>query len=94
MGINSGEAYVGSTKMKSITGERWTYTASGLVTVLASRIGGLSEMSRLYIGPETHRCIGDECECEFIGAHEVKNVKEPVPVYWVKKYLGDAPAFQ
>jgi class 3 adenylate cyclase len=94
MGINSGEAYVGSTKMKSITGERWTYTASGLVTVLASRIGGLSEMSRLYIGPETHRCIGDACECEFIGAHEVKNVKEPVPVYWVKRYLGDGPVFQ
>lgn len=88
IGINSGEAYVGSTKMKSITGERWTYTASGLVTVLASRIGELSEMSRLYVGPETHRYIGDDCEVEFVGAHDVRNVKEPVPVYWVKKYLG------
>ncbi len=92
MGINSGEAHVGSTKMKSITGERWTYTASGLVTVLASRIGGLSGMSRLYIGPETHRCIGGDCECEFIGAHRVKNVKEPVPVYWVKNYMEDLPS--
>ncbi|MBW1775307.1 MAG: GAF domain-containing protein [Deltaproteobacteria bacterium] len=92
MGINSGEAYVGSTKMKSLTGERWTYTASGLVTVLASRIGGLSDMSRLYIGPETHRCLGTDCACEFIGVHEVKNVKDPIPVYWVKEYLGDLPS--
>ena len=87
MGINSGEAYVGSTKMKSITGERWTYTASGIVTVLASRIGALSGMSRLYVGPETYGCIREDCECEFIGTHEVKNVKEPVPVYWVKNAL-------
>jgi class 3 adenylate cyclase len=85
LGINSGEAWVGSTKMKSITGERWTYTASGLVTVLAARIGALSGGTLLYIGPETHDCAKNDFDCEFIGHREVKNVKDPLPIYSVKK---------
>lgn len=84
LGINSGMAWVGSTKMKSLAGERWTYTASGMVTVLAARIGALSEGTRVFIGPETHACVQGDFECEFLGARELKNVKEPVPVYRVK----------
>ena len=84
IGVNSGKALVGSTKMKSITGERWTYTASGLVTVLAARIGAMSSESRLYVGPETYQCIEHLCDCEFIGLQKVKNVKDPIPIYWVK----------
>jgi class 3 adenylate cyclase len=85
LGINSGKALVGSTKMKSLTGERWTYTASGLVTVLAARIGSLSHENRLYIGPETYQYVKDSCYCEFVGSRKVKNVQDPIPVYWVKK---------
>ena len=84
IGANSGKAWVGSTKMKSLTGERWTYTASGLVTVLAARIGAMSGESRLYVGPETYQCIEHLCDCEFIGLQKVKNVKDPIPIYWVK----------
>ncbi|MEW6666104.1 MAG: GAF domain-containing protein [Thermodesulfobacteriota bacterium] len=87
LGINSGMAWLGSTKMKSLAGERWTYTASGMVTVLAARIGALSEGSRLYIGAETHACVNRDFDCEFIGDRELKNVKEPVPVYWVRDAL-------
>ena len=63
LGINSGEAWVGSTKMKTLTGERWTYTASGLVTVLAARIGALSSETKLYVGPETYRWVQNSCSC-------------------------------
>ena len=84
LGINSGTAYVGSTKMKSLTGERWTYTASGLVTVLAARISALSCASQLYLGPETFECVENYADYEFIGPQKVKNVNNPVPVYWVK----------
>ncbi len=84
MGINTGEAWVGSTKMKTLAGERWTYTASGLVTVLAARIGAKSSGTRLFVGPETYRGIKGSCECEFLGAQELKNVKAPVSIYWVK----------
>lgn len=84
MGINTGEAWVGSTKMKTLTGERWTYTASGLVTVLAARIGAKSSGTRLFVGPKTYHFIKDSCKCEFQGAQALKNVKAPVPIYWVK----------
>jgi hypothetical protein len=75
---------VGSTKMKSLSGERWTYTASGLVTVLAARIGALSSECRLYIGPETQKNLDESYECEFLGLRELKNIKNPVPIYHVK----------
>ncbi|MBL7212085.1 MAG: GAF domain-containing protein [Desulfobacteraceae bacterium] len=84
LGINSGKAWVGSTKLKSLSGERWTYTASGLVTVMAARIGALSRGSRIYIGPETQRCLGKSYHCEFIGPRDFKNIKTPVPIYEVK----------
>ena len=84
IGINSGNALVGSTKMKSLTGERWTYTASGLVTVLAARIGAMSSESRLFVGPETYQYVEHSCDCDFIGLQQVKNVKDPIPIYWVK----------
>jgi class 3 adenylate cyclase len=85
LGINSGEAWVGSTKMRGLTGERWTYTASGMVTVLAARIGALSGETRLYIGPQTFERIQNQFDCVFIGGHEMHNVKEPVAVYRVMK---------
>jgi len=88
LGLNSGTALVGSTKMKSLSGERWTYTASGLVTVLAARIGALSRECRLYIGPETQKNLDESYECEFLGLRELKNIKNPVPIYHVKS-VGD-----
>lgn len=90
LGINSGKAWVGSTKIRSQTGERWTYTASGLVTVLASRIGALSCENRVFVGPKTYQCIKDYCDCEFIGRREVKNVKTPIHIYWVKNIKEDS----
>jgi hypothetical protein len=70
--------------MKSLTGKRWTYTASGLVTVLAARIGAISSESRVYVGPETYHCIERLCNCDFIGLQKAKNIKDPIPIYWVK----------
>jgi class 3 adenylate cyclase len=84
LGANSGEAWVGATKMKSLTGERWTYTASGLVTILAARIGALSDETRLYIGPETYKSVRDEYDCELIGFNLLKNVTGRTSIYWAK----------
>ena len=84
LGVNSGKAWVGSTKMKSMTGERWTYTASGLVTVLAARIGALSSRCRVYVGEDTYQCIQHRCKSEFLGLQTFKNVSDPVPVHWIK----------
>jgi len=84
MGVNSGKAWVGCTKMKSLIGERWTYTASGLVTVLAARIGALSGESRFYVGLDTYQLLENSCDCEFMGQREVKNIRDPISIYWVK----------
>jgi class 3 adenylate cyclase len=91
LGVNSGEAWVGSTKMKTLTGERWTYTASGLVTVLAARIGAVSSGSRVYVGPETYQYLEGVCECEDLGVQDLKNIAEPMPVYWVKGMKDPGP---
>ncbi len=84
MGINSGKAHVGATHMKSVTGDRWTYTASGMVTVLAARIGTLSRKSKLLIGLETMQKVLDDFECECIGAHRLKNISGSTEVFEVK----------
>ena len=84
IGINSGKAYVGSTKVKSITGERWTYTASGLVTIVAARIGGFSEDTKVYVGSETYKLLDKDYDCNFIGNKKFKNIKKPIPIYQVK----------
>src|SRR6266478_6309656 len=40
MGINSGEALVGATKLGGAGSERWTFTASGPTTNIAARLAG------------------------------------------------------
>ncbi len=81
LGINTGTAWIGCTKMQGIAGERYTYTASGLTTVVAARIGQLSSGSRLLIGPETYRRVADCCQVEPLGERSLKNVKKPVKIY-------------
>jgi class 3 adenylate cyclase/putative methionine-R-sulfoxide reductase with GAF domain len=85
MGINTGRAHVGATHMKSVTGDRWTYTASGMVTVLAARIGALSQKTQLYVGPETVRQIANDFHCVSIGTYALKNVSGQTEVFQVKR---------
>ncbi len=93
IGISTGTAYVGTTRMKSAVGERWTYTASGFVTILASRIGSLSEKSMLYIGENTHKMIHEKIECDFVGHCKLKNVSESVPIYHVTRIVPSKDYF-
>ena len=52
IGINSGLALVGPTKLQGATGTRWTYTASGPVTNIAARLATLGEGGVVLVGPE------------------------------------------
>lgn len=81
MGINSGKAYVGITRMEGFIGERFTYTASGIVTIIAARIGQLSKNTRLFLGPETYSKISKHYNCKFIGDRWLKNISESVPIF-------------
>ena len=50
IGINSGKAFVGATKLDAAGGGRWTFTASGPTTNLAARIAGLTKGGRSWWG--------------------------------------------
>jgi hypothetical protein len=79
IGINSGIAAVGATKIQAGGGDRWTYTASGPTTNIAARIGALGE--EIAITKQTLDRLGDGFVIESVGEKALKNVKEPVPVF-------------
>jgi class 3 adenylate cyclase len=81
IGVNSGIASVGATKIQGGGGHRWTYTASGPTTNVAARIGALGE--EIAITEETLRRLGPGFTVEPLGPKALKNVKEPIPVFRV-----------
>lgn len=81
IGINSGEAMVGSSRFEGIGGDRWTYTATGPVTNIASRIGALAINGQTLLGQETADRVEGLFEIKELGPKELKNVSEPVMVY-------------
>jgi class 3 adenylate cyclase len=94
IGINTGIASVGATKISGSTGMRWTYTASGPITNIAARVGALGE--EIAITENTSSRLGEGFEIEEIGPQALKNVPEPVMAYRVMgaPEIGelDAPA--
>jgi class 3 adenylate cyclase len=81
VGINSGIASVGATKIEGAAGARWTYTASGSTTNIAARLAALSEGGDVVFSEETRRRIGDDLEVEDLGLRPLKNVPQPMRVY-------------
>jgi class 3 adenylate cyclase len=82
IGVNSGVASVGATKMAGAGGgARWTYTASGPTTNIAARVGALGHP--ITISETTQRRLGAEFELEDLGPHPLKNVAEPIRVFLV-----------
>jgi CheY-like chemotaxis protein len=78
IGINSGGAYVESTRFEGRRETRWTFTASGLVTAVAARLAGLAQDGQIVAGPETVRRLGDRYHLDPVGAVRLKNVTEPI----------------
>ncbi len=81
VGVNSGSAQVGATKLEAAAGTRWTYTASGPVTNVAARLAALGIGDEVFIGPETARRLDGSFTFEDLGARPLRNVEEPVHVY-------------
>jgi class 3 adenylate cyclase len=74
VGINSGEAFVGATKLDATGGGRWTFTASGPTTNLAARIAALTKGGEIMVGAETAERIKLHLVLEDTGQHQLKNV--------------------
>jgi class 3 adenylate cyclase len=81
VGVNSGTAAVGATKIEGTAGTRWTYTASGPVTNLAARLAALGDGDAVVMGSETARRLEGEIATQDWGERRLKNVEEPVRVH-------------
>ena len=60
MGINSGKVFLGATRFEGMSSARWTFTASGLTSVLAARIAGLATDGTILLGQETVNRLKEE----------------------------------
>jgi class 3 adenylate cyclase len=85
VGVNSGIAAVGATRIEGAAGTRWTYTASGPTTNVAARLAALAEGAGggVIVSEETWNRIGDEFQSETLGPQLLKNVPEPVLAFRV-----------
>ncbi|OGK85912.1 MAG: hypothetical protein A2X52_16600 [Candidatus Rokubacteria bacterium GWC2_70_16] len=81
VGVNSGIAAVGATKIEGKAGTRWVYTASGPVTNVAARLAALGEGECVFIGAETAGRLDAELPLEDLGEQRLRNVEEPVRVF-------------
>jgi len=80
-GIDSGNVYLGSTKMRGSEGERWTFTASGTVTIMAARLSQYAKEGRILLGEETARRVEKDYPLNSIGKIPLKNIKDPGEIY-------------
>lgn len=89
MGINTGMVTIGSRKLEGVTGTRWTYTATGLVTNIAARFGAHAVSGQILIGPETALRVRAAVPLRDLGPIPLKNVSKPIPVYEVLDIEGE-----
>jgi class 3 adenylate cyclase/HAMP domain-containing protein len=83
MGINSGEALVGATKIGGASGQRWTFTATGPTTNIAARFAGSAQTGEIIVGPATAERIKGQFVLESVGERTFKNVSQPIHVFRV-----------
>jgi DNA-binding response OmpR family regulator len=81
IGLNSGVALVGATRLQGRHGGRWTFTASGQVTNLAARLAAGAGPGEILVGPQTAAHLSDGFELEDLGPRQFKNLTAPVPVH-------------
>jgi class 3 adenylate cyclase len=91
VGVNSGVAAVGATKIEGKAGTRWTYTASGSVTNVAARLAALPADGGVLVGPGTRARLGEELPAEDLGERRLRNVEEPVRVFRVVGLVPPSP---
>lgn len=83
MGVNTGPALVGATKLGGAASQRWTFTATGATTNLAARLAASAEGGDIVVGPVTAERIATGFVLEALGERTFKNVSQPLAVYRV-----------
>jgi class 3 adenylate cyclase len=83
IGINTGPASLGATKIEGRAGTRWTYTASGMTTNLAARLAAVAQGGEIIISESTRARLGAGPDCADLGERMLKNVDQPVRIFRV-----------
>ena len=81
VGINTGPALLGATKIEGRAGTRWTYTASGMTTNLAARLAAQAAAGEVLLSESTLARFPDGLPVDDMGTREVKNVDRPVRLF-------------
>ncbi len=84
IGINTGQVLLGATMIQGTTGERLTYTASGLVTNIASRLCDLSTKGDIHLSATTAQLVLDQVALHDAFEAHVKNIPDALSVYKLK----------
>ncbi|HYR70498.1 MAG TPA: adenylate/guanylate cyclase domain-containing protein, partial [Candidatus Acidoferrum sp.] len=81
VGVNTGPALLGATKIEGSAGTRWTYTASGMTTNIAARLAAQAGDGEIVISEATRTRLGDDLLVEDLGVRELKNVETPMRLF-------------
>lgn len=81
IGINSGKALVGAAKFETDSSSRWTYTATGNLTNIAARIGGLATGGSIFLSKATAHRVMNHFPLEYVGQFNLKNVSEKIEIF-------------
>ena len=74
VGVNTGPALLGATKIEGRAGTRWTYTASGMTTNLAARLAAQAAAGEVLLSESTLARFSGGLAVDDMGIREVKNV--------------------
>lgn len=83
IGISTGEVYLGSTKMRGTGGDRWTFTASGPVTIMAARLSDHARTGQILVDSNVAEKIKGVFPLTPLGDIRLKNFRDPVRVFQV-----------
>ena len=81
MGINSGLALIGASKLTSSAGPRWIFTALGPVINIAARVAGEATAGEIFMTSSTAERVKEHFILERLGERRLKNVADPVQLY-------------
>jgi class 3 adenylate cyclase len=81
VGVNTGPALLGATKIEGSAGTRWTYTASGMTTNIAARLAAQAGDGEIVISEATRTRLGADLAVEDLGVRELKNVDTPLRLF-------------
>jgi class 3 adenylate cyclase len=67
VGINTGPALLGATKIEGSARTRWTYTASGMTTNIAARLSAQAGDGEIVLSEPTRQRLGADLAVEDLG---------------------------